>query len=219
MAIQKHLRRYAESWMEANFRIEHWSLRERLETDINRQRIRMFQASPGPLLMKVEGKTIPVEPLDQKPFVTPSWDFLDLTIGPEEFDENHELEGRKRAARLFFEFITGPFWNGLKVCERCGRFFINTKGHQNKVFCSRYCSKTKTALTSTKQQREENYSEKLEKVKEAISELAQLPDAERQRSHWKAWVAKKTGIDQRFITQAITRRKLTEPPWLSSEQT
>ncbi len=128
MAIQKHLRRYAESWMEANFRIEHWSLRERLETDINRQRIRMFQASPGPLLMKVEGKTIPVEPLDQKPFVTPSWDFLDLTIGPEEFDENHELEGRKRAARLFFEFITGPFWHRLKVCGRCRRFFINTSG-------------------------------------------------------------------------------------------
>jgi hypothetical protein len=196
VAIQEHLRPYAESWIKSNFRIKDWPFKKQIENDINSQRISLRQWDP-----------------DQRPSVIPG---LELPEDKPDTWEQFDLEKpRIEASTLFFAFITSKFWDGLKACERCGRFFINTTGHQNKVFCSRACAKNQTALVSTKERRERQYGERLERVKEAMNEFQLLSEAERKQTDWKRWVQKRTGIDPRFITQAITREKLIVPPGLS----
>lgn len=210
LAVQRQLRIYAQTWIEANYRIEEWSLREQIETDINNQTICLSQALP--LVTQDRARNDTAEPFDQKPLAIRVSDFS--SVDTEDLAGNLELEGQMRASSLFFEFITSEFWNRLRICTYCSNFFVNTRGHENKVFCSPECAKTGTALTSTRVRREREYNERLEKIERAIEALGRLPPAERRRISWKRWLADITSIDQRFITRAVKQGKVQVPTGL-----
>ena len=97
------------------------------------------------------------------------------------------------------EELTGP-------CARCGRYYIKKRASQ-KVYCSRRCGNAATAVERTRERIAGERKDKLDRAKAAMKKWKSTAT----RQDWKHWVAKKTGIDTRFLTRAITRGDLVSP--------
>jgi hypothetical protein len=111
------------------------------------------------------------------------------------------------ALRLFIEFLANPL--SLSVggpCKRCGIFYKKSDPRQ-KTYCKGKCGPAATAGKATKDRRDREYQAKLAPVQLAVRKWEERP----RKGHWKKWVARETGQDPRFITQAVTRGKLIPP--------
>jgi hypothetical protein len=97
------------------------------------------------------------------------------------------------------EELAGP-------CARCDRYYIKKRASQ-KVYCSRRCGNAATAVVRTRERIADERADKLTRAKAAMKKWK--PAATRQ--DWKTWVAGKTGIDQRFLTRAVTKGDLVPP--------
>jgi len=96
-------------------------------------------------------------------------------------------------------FLAGP-------CKRCGNYYKKNDPRQ-KTYCSRNCGKATTATARTKKRRDDEYQKKLAPVQLAVEKWEKNPRG----LAWKEFVIKETGLDPRFITQAVTRTKLIPP--------
>jgi hypothetical protein len=122
-------------------------------------------------------------------------------------DDKRKLTPEVEAMTLFHlltvvpgcEKIAGP-------CPRCDRCYIKKRASQ-KVYCSRRCGNAATAVART---RERIASERRDKLARAKSAMKNWKHAAT-RQDWKHWVAKKTGIDPRFLTRAVTKGDLVPP--------
>jgi hypothetical protein len=112
------------------------------------------------------------------------------------WDEGVQAElGEQTAAEVFLAFITGPFFDKVGRCSRCGRFFLNVSGHRNKSFCSSRCARISSAMESKQRKQEQ----KLARLQHAFTKL---PPTVR---NLKRWLAKNAGVSLHFVTRAINQ--------------
>lgn len=115
---------------------------------------------------------------------------------------------QRRGALLYFaEFIVCPLSRSLEgPCKRCGGYYGKQDPRQT-TYCSKRCSSSDTAMTATQRRRDQAYAEKLAPVQKWVLSW----QAKARRGDWKAWVAARSGVDRRFISQAVTRGRLAPP--------
>jgi hypothetical protein len=111
------------------------------------------------------------------------------------------------ALNLFVWLLLNPLAKYLGgPCKRCGAYFARSDPRQ-KTYCKRQCGAATTASARTKERRENEYQDKIARAELAIKKWEQ----KRRKGDWKKWVRNETGFDLRFITQAVTRKKLISP--------
>jgi len=118
---------------------------------------------------------------------------------------NDSINPANFAALEFCRFITGLYAENVIVCERCGRFHLNTGGHWNKRYCSRKCAVT----NSVKRQREREQQEKRRRALKAFKRFTQLKPTAK---NWKHWVAKEAKVSPRWLTRSINSKRLPRSP-------
>jgi hypothetical protein len=97
------------------------------------------------------------------------------------------------------EKIAGP-------CPRCDRYYIKQRASQ-KVYCSRRCGNAATSVARTSKRLAKEREDKLTRTQAGIEKWIRT----KTQQDWKHWVANKTGIDLRFLTRAVSERKLIPP--------
>jgi hypothetical protein len=135
----------------------------------------------------------------------PSKEIKNLPPMPEPQDA--EKRAQLLAALWFHVGTLNPEWNKLAgPCARCGNYYIKKRASQ-KVYCSRRCGNAATAVERTRERIASERGDKLDRAKAAIKKWKSTAT----RQDWKLWVSKKTGIDPRFLTRAITKGDLVPP--------
>ena len=112
------------------------------------------------------------------------------------------------AAYLFSTLITGALNDRIGKCPRCQRYFATLKLHPNKVFCSRKCATGFTAVNSTRARRKRERREKLARARQALREFNKHSHLDQ---NWKDFVAKRTGINAKWLTRAVNEGALKSP--------
>jgi hypothetical protein len=135
----------------------------------------------------------------------PSWDHI---LKPERTPEQvDQMRPERYAALLFHVGTLNPEWDKLAgPCPRCDRYYIKKRASQ-KVYCSRRCGNAATAVARTRERIASERRDKLARVNAALNRWERATT----RQDWKHWVAKKTGIDPRFLTRAVTKGDLVPP--------
>jgi hypothetical protein len=127
--------------------------------------------------------------------------------GPPGESNSWEPTPEARAMMLFHLLTINPLCEKLAgPCPRCDRYYVKKRASQ-KVYCSRRCGNAATAVERTRERIAGERGEKLARARAAIKKWK----ATATQQDWKVWVASKTGIDQRFLTRAITKGDLVPP--------
>ena len=122
-------------------------------------------------------------------------------------DDKRKLTPEVEALCLFHLLTVTPGCEKIAgPCPRCDRYYIKKRASQN-VYCSRRCGNAATAVART---RERIASERRGKLARASAAMRKW-ESVATRQDWKHWVAKKTGIDPRFLTRAVTKGDLVPP--------
>jgi hypothetical protein len=191
--IQAHwLRQFAQSWIRARYLTKQWDQQEEFLKVINEARVDLFQI-PG-----------------EAPIAIPL-----LIIDGDDGQAWQESDACRLAAKRFLDFITSPYYNEIKTCDRCNQFFIKIGKYRNKSYCSRTCHNRETAAKATQQRRERQRTEKLSRLRDAIFSLRAAANQRPQiLPQWKAWVCERAGVNQRFLTRTLNSGELTVPNWI-----
>jgi hypothetical protein len=81
------------------------------------------------------------------------------------------------------------------------------KSDHGRKFCSKACGHSHTALQAMKKQRDREYAEKLQNIRESVHEWKR-----KKRSHdWKDWVARDSCISKNWIARAVKRGNINPP--------
>jgi hypothetical protein len=140
----------------------------------------------------------------------PDYEALERQLGRERvWLPNSDLKPTPEAeAIMLFHLLTvNPLCEKLAgPCPRCDRYFIKKRASQ-KVYCSRRCGNAATAAVRTSERLADERNQKLARASAAMKRWKPTTT----RRDWKVWVASKTGIDQRFLTRAITKGDLVPP--------
>jgi hypothetical protein len=117
------------------------------------------------------------------------------------------LAPQNQALEYFMTLITNPLWEMLGgPCPCCEDFYLK-KTKRRRVYCSRRCSSTATAVPSVSRKRQMVQADRIRCAQDAISEWSKA-----KRSHpWKDWVSSRTGYNVKWITRAVTKRGLRPP--------
>ena len=101
------------------------------------------------------------------------------------------------------EPVMGDAWRPLPVLWG----FLSKKTRRRRIYCSRRCSSTATAVPSVSRKRQMVQADRIRCAQDAISECSKA-----KRSHpWKDWVSKRTGYNVKWITRAVTNGHLRPP--------
>jgi hypothetical protein len=141
----------------------------------------------------------------------PDYQSLELQLGKpvwyEGPDGGQKPTPEAEAMVLFHLLTVNPLCEKLAgPCPRCDRYYIKKRASQ-KVYCSRGCGNAATAVARTRERIASERKHKLARASAAMKRWKLTAT----RQDWKAWVASKTGIDQRFLTRAITKGDLVPP--------
>src|SRR6266852_2080541 len=85
--------------------------------------------------------------------------------------EGSAYNAASRAALRFGLLITSPEGQLLGRCPRCRRYFLNTSGHRNKVFCRPECARDIGARRATRRARTLERDVKLRRALSAVGKL------------------------------------------------
>jgi hypothetical protein len=122
------------------------------------------------------------------------------------------LAARTQSFVLFNSLLANPLWTKLGgPCFRCKKYFVAERERSRKTdrktgrtYCSRECAWRSTAG----EQRDAAREDKLARAKAAITAWRK----QHEEPNWKRYVTVTTGIDPRFLTQAVNIKKdLKEP--------
>jgi len=120
------------------------------------------------------------------------------------------MRPERYAALLFHVGTLNPEWDKLAgPCARCGQYYLKKRASQ-KVYCSRRCGNAATAVVRTRERIASERRDKLARAQAAAKKWNRAAT----RQDWKHWVAKKTGIDPRFLTRAVTKGDLVPPKFV-----
>jgi hypothetical protein len=96
-------------------------------------------------------------------------------------------------------YVSPRLWQ----CAKCARYFL-AGDRKRRLYCSRKCAGNTTAKAANRKRRAAETKEKLERAARATQAWDRTVD-------WKAWIAAKTGLTPKFITQATNRGDLKAP--------
>jgi hypothetical protein len=100
------------------------------------------------------------------------------------------------------EELAGP-------CARCGNYYVRKRRSQ-KVYCSRRCGNTATALVRTAEARKAEHKQKMIRAKALIREWNTLKG--RSGLVWKVWLREhEPSITDKFVTRWVNMGDLKEP--------
>ena len=113
----------------------------------------------------------------------------------------------REALEDFMTLIANPRWELLGgPCARCGDYFVKHTKRQ-KVYCSRTCSSTATAIPAIKRKRQEEQARKIRSAQQCIAEWGKT----KRRLGWKQWVSNETGFTIRWLSRAVNSGALRPP--------
>jgi hypothetical protein len=116
------------------------------------------------------------------------------------------LRVEQEAIRLFVSLTLNPAWEKLGgPCARCGRYYVKRRVSQ-KVYCSRRCGNTATAIVRTAAQRAEERKKKLSVARKFIRQWRRSSGV-----GWKEFVSDKTGLTFKWLTRAVNQGELRLP--------
>lgn len=121
-------------------------------------------------------------------------------------------EGKERAelfaALLFHVGTLNPEWDKLAgPCARCDNYYIKKRASQ-KVYCSRRCGNTATAVARTRERLDKEHADKLRRSQAAMQKWTTT----RTKDDWKVFVAKREPeISPKFLTRAVNKGELKAP--------
>jgi hypothetical protein len=128
-------------------------------------------------------------------------------VHQEKPDGSWKLTPETDAWIAFAFFTLNPHCEELAgPCARCGRYYVKKRASQ-KVYCSRRCGNAATAIARTHERIANERRTKIARASAAIKKWRSTAT----RQDWKQWVAKKTGIDPRFLTRAVTKGDIVPP--------
>jgi hypothetical protein len=134
------------------------------------------------------------------------WSPLTQRPHPSEF-ESTPISPRDEALKHFMILISNPEWTLLAgPCKRCGDYFLK-KTARKRVYCSKTCGATATAVPSITRKRQQERAAKIANAQERIDRYQftkSWPD-------WKRWVASDTQFTLHWLSQAL-RRGFIQPP-------
>jgi hypothetical protein len=224
-AFRRHLRQYCDSWIESHYDVRRWRVRASLEEDFTNLQYELAQETGEPpkvqFVRMPEFGTGPDVPLEG----TPEPDEATM----EEIHEHVEDQsGRVIASEYFLRFITSSAYTSIRKCKRqaCGKYFVNTSGHENAQYCSRKCARGDTAAKFTEGRRKAIRRETLQIIQQAMNKFATKSATWRRsvistygRGRWQNVIADKANqrlkvmrlprIKSNFITQAVRKGHLT----------
>jgi hypothetical protein len=114
----------------------------------------------------------------------------------------------EEALRFFLLLIINPEWDKLAgPCARCDNYYIRRTA-RNKVYCSRACGTSATAIAAVRKRRDEEHADKLRRAREAAQQWIKS----RSRFDWKQWISRKEpDITVKFLTRAANNGNLKAP--------
>jgi hypothetical protein len=118
------------------------------------------------------------------------------------------MEVIHRALWDFLDLARSPMRSAIGRCQRCERYYLNWWGHANKVYCSRQCTTRDWAERSTEKRRKQERQRKIDKANRWLGRFAHL---ENPPSDWKAWLAERSGLTQKWITRGVNRGDIHPP--------
>lgn len=122
---------------------------------------------------------------------------------------NPPLE-RDAASKALWRFIwitLSPEWQRLRLCPKCGKFFIRRTAKPS-IYCSPRCASLASATRAIVNARKEEHADKLKKAGEAIDQWKTT----RTKMPWKEWVARRyPDITAKFLTRAVNSGELQPP--------
>lgn len=120
-----------------------------------------------------------------------------------------EPDPYEEALRLFVELLLNPDCDKLadEPCPRCGNYYIR-RTTRNKVYCSRSCGTTATAVKATRKRRDEEHADK---VRRAVISAAKWTTTHTGLD-WKQWTSRREpDISVKFLTRAVNSGDLKAP--------
>ncbi|MGC2619685.1 MAG: hypothetical protein WA414_11635 [Acidobacteriaceae bacterium] len=142
----------------------------------------------------------------------PDWPALEGLLGNERVwrdgqGAKQQVAPEVEALCLFHLLTVNPLCDKLAgPCPRCDSYYIKKRASQ-RIYCSRRCGNAATAVARTRERIADERKGKLARARAAMKKWK--PTSTRQ--DWKHWVSTKTGIDQRFLTRAVTKGDLMPP--------
>jgi hypothetical protein len=107
----------------------------------------------------------------------------------------------------FMDLIVNPKWHKLGgPCQRCHKYYVK-KTCRQKMYCSRRCGSSMTALATTRKKRIEVRVQKVIRAQAAANQWATV----RTRRRWKEWVSIQTMITVKWLTRAVNKGDLRAP--------
>jgi hypothetical protein len=178
----------AETWIMAKYRLDRWAHRDRLEALVRKFPWRLEQSKSAPV--RLDSGLI----------------FKGAEAALLGSQKDLAVWNDLQAAEIFFEFVSGQFYDKLAKCHRkhCGRFLIKTRS--DKVYCSQECASAVTAFKAVIEQRKEKRRLDVMKVQSALKKWSEYVHANRysnKRDDKTTWLAKRTGLSKKFITIAL----------------
>jgi hypothetical protein len=132
----------------------------------------------------------------------PSWKHI-LTPGHVD-----RMRPERYAALLFHVGTLNPEWDKLTgPCARCDNYYIKKRASQ-KVYCSRRCGNTATAVARTRERLDKEHADKLRRSQAAMQKWTTT----RTKDDWKIFVSKREpDITPKFLTRAVNKGELKPP--------
>lgn len=117
-------------------------------------------------------------------------------------------EAQDEALRDFMRLTTNPLWDLLAgPCYRCGDYFLRDT-RRKRIYCSRGCSATVTALSATSRRRREEHQAKVHRVQSAIQQWQRM---KARPANWKKWVTSKPDITLHWLSRAVNSGSVKPP--------
>ncbi len=123
----------------------------------------------------------------------------------------HERARPTRNAIWDFLYIArSPMKGAVGKCLRakCGKYYLSRWGHANKAYCSRQCTTRESAERSTEKRRRDEHDRKVDKANLWLSRYSLLKNPP---ADWKAWLSKRSGLTQKWITRTVNRGNIHPP--------
>jgi len=195
----KALRGTRVEWQEADVRERQLEIRHLVAMweAADRNLLKLFKRNKDLQSICRYGKTILIPSRDGVAQLAWSPDLRGKTVTPQ----------KAEALNLFIRLLLNPLSRFLGgPCKRCGHFYRKNDSRQ-KTYCGRRCGAALTAEVRTKERRKHEYQDKLAPAQLAVEKWEERP----RKIDWKRFVVAETGLDPRFITQAVRRQRLIPP--------
>jgi hypothetical protein len=213
---------FVQTWIAAGYRLNKWARRDSFKEETRYRTFSLYQSSEADPVKFEAHWGYPYPPAQQSSITdvseTGGDDWEGYQPPPEEGYEGYEqwIEEREEAnpiaqeamresierpemLTLFFQLLTGPYYDKIGRCPRCGRFFV--KGRSDQTFCTQRCASAVTAKKAVYEARKREHQDKLKRVEEEWDRFGTRTSERKVKA--RDWISKRTGLSRTFVTRAL----------------